>query len=399
MKKFRIENQILIVLAFFSISIGLWGNFRQLWMQSNNFSAFQISTLISIGTFISVIGIIVINKFISLNKLKKFTTYSIIIKFLNLSILYFINKTGVMLLISILVIIDIVMEYLIVTCIYPLIVNIIKNNKVYSKRQLTEYLFRDIGILIGGVLIGRNILGTVINYNNCLFIANIFLIISIILLFKIKIEGYEIKNEKTTHIFKYILSNKILIMYLIYIVLANLAMSTSLGLKMLTLTNYIHFSDVFATNYLLIIGLIADMIGILALKFFTPKNDYITITIKFALRLVSYIIAFLSNDTILTLVAITWSILISTAYEDVCDGPYVNMVENEYQLSFNNIKYIFRILGEAGGVFLCGIMYEIGLRYMFGLSAIFIFIQIIIAYKLIYMREQKNKLQNIKLNK
>jgi hypothetical protein len=29
------ENKILIVLLFFSISIGLWNNFRQLWMQDN----------------------------------------------------------------------------------------------------------------------------------------------------------------------------------------------------------------------------------------------------------------------------------------------------------------------------------------------------------------------------
>lgn len=31
MKKIKNENQILIMLAFFSISVGLWGNFRQLW--------------------------------------------------------------------------------------------------------------------------------------------------------------------------------------------------------------------------------------------------------------------------------------------------------------------------------------------------------------------------------
>ncbi len=36
MKKIKNENQILIMLAFFSISVGLWGNFRQLWLQDNN---------------------------------------------------------------------------------------------------------------------------------------------------------------------------------------------------------------------------------------------------------------------------------------------------------------------------------------------------------------------------
>ena len=58
MKKLKNENQILVMLAFFSVSIGLWENFRQLWLQDNNFSPTNISNIISIGTLISVLGII-----------------------------------------------------------------------------------------------------------------------------------------------------------------------------------------------------------------------------------------------------------------------------------------------------------------------------------------------------
>lgn len=32
------ENKILIMLSFFSISIGLWGNFKQLWLEENSFT-------------------------------------------------------------------------------------------------------------------------------------------------------------------------------------------------------------------------------------------------------------------------------------------------------------------------------------------------------------------------
>ncbi len=32
------ENRILIMLSFFSISIGLWGNFKQLWLEENAFT-------------------------------------------------------------------------------------------------------------------------------------------------------------------------------------------------------------------------------------------------------------------------------------------------------------------------------------------------------------------------
>ena len=58
MKKIKNENQILIMLALFSISVGLWGNFRQLWLQDNNFSVTNISNILSIGTLISVIIIV-----------------------------------------------------------------------------------------------------------------------------------------------------------------------------------------------------------------------------------------------------------------------------------------------------------------------------------------------------
>lgn len=388
MKKIKIQNQILIMLAFFSISVGLWGNFRQLWLQSNKFSVTQISHIISVGTFISIVAIILTGKYVKLNKLKKYITYSIGFKVLNLFLLYFMNGKEFDKFIVISIIIDIVLEYIIITSIYPLITNIIKNDKEYSKRQLTEYLFRDVGILIGGFFIGRNILGKLIDYNVCLIIANAFLFISLFVIAEID-NNIEYSVKKKESILKYILKNKMLILYLIYILLASIAMSTSLGLKMLTLTNYFKFTDSIATNYLLIVGLLADGLGIIALKYLTPKNDYLTLTIKFGIRFLGYIIAFLSNNILIIFIAMTWSILISTAYENICDGPYVNSVENEYQLEFTNLRYIIRFLGESIGVFLCGLMYEIGLKYMFGLSAIFIIFQLGLAYYMIYLRNKK----------
>lgn len=386
MKKIKDENKILIMLAFFSISIGLWGNFRQLWLQDNNFSATQISNIISIGTFISVIGIALIGKYVTLNKLKKTLTSILTIKFMNMLALYFLNGTNKTEQIKLAIMIDIVMEYIIITSIYPLITIIVKSDTIYSKRKLTEYLFRDIGILLGGVFIGKSVAGILVNYNICLIISNVFLLISIFTMLNIKINKIEEKHSVKNSMVKYILKSKIMSLYLLDMFVGKIAMSTALGLKMLTLTNYFAFSDSIATNYLLIVGLIADGIGILALKYLTPKNDYLTITIKFGIRFIWYVVVFISNNLIITLIAITWSLLISTAYENICDGVYINRVENNYQLSFANIRYIIRFLGEAIGVFFCGIMYEIGLKYMLGLSAIFMIFQIGLAYYLIHLR-------------
>ena len=184
-------------------------------------------------------------------------------------------------------------------------------------------------------------------------------------------------------------TNIFLVLYSIYVLIGTIAMSTALGLKMITLTNYFKFSDSVATNYLLIVGLLADIFGIIALKYLTPKNDNLTITIKFGIRFLAYLIAFISNNIIITFIAITWSLFISTAYENICDAIYINRLENKYQLSFSNICHIIRFLGEAIGVFLCGIMYEKGLRYMFGLSAIFMVFQISLAYYMIYLRKKE----------
>ena len=144
------ENKILLMLAFFSISIGLWNNFRQLWLEDNSFSVSNISNIISLGTLISVIAIALIGKYVKLNKLKNTLTIVLILKFVNMLLLYILNNSNLLLLINILIIIDIVTEYITITSIYPLITTLTKNGTIYSKRRLTEYLFRDIGILFGG---------------------------------------------------------------------------------------------------------------------------------------------------------------------------------------------------------------------------------------------------------
>lgn len=383
------ENKILLMLAFFSISIGLWNNFRQLWLEDNSFSVSNISNIISLGTLISVIAIALIGKYVKLNKLKNTLSIVLILKFVNMLFLYILNNSNLLLLIKILIIIDIVTEYITITSIYPLITTLTKNGTIYSKRRLTEYLFRDIGILFGGIFIGKTISGILINYNVCLIISNIFLLISIFIIMTMRIDtSNEISKDKTSCL-KVVLKSKIMYLYLIYTLIGTIAMSTALGLKMLTLTNYFNFSDNMATVYLLVIGLLADVFGIIALKYLTPKNDYLTITLKFGIRFLGYILAFFSNNLFIIIIAISWSIFISTAYENICDAVYINRLENRYQLSFSNMCHIIRFLGESIGVFLCGMMYEIGLKYMFGLSALFMVFQISIAYYLISLRKKE----------
>lgn len=383
----KTENKILIILLLFSISIGLWNNFRQLWMQDNGLNPTEISQIISFGTLFCVIGILIFSKYIKLDKIKNFITIALFLKVINLVILFFINHTSLSSFINLSIISDIIIERLIIISIYPLIVTIKKSNTLYSKRKLVEYTGRDLGVLVGGFIIGKTILGIVFNYNVCLFISIVFSIISLLILVKVKVENVEMKPSKD-NIFKYIFTNPFRTTYIIYYLIGQIAYSTALGLKMLTLTNYLNFSDSAATQYFLVIGLLADLIGILALKFLTPKNDSITITIKFGIRFIGYTFAFLSNHIIVIILAMSWSLLISTAYENVTDAPYINSIELNKQLAFTNLRYMVGSLGEAIGTFLCGIMYALGLRYMFGLSAFFMLAQLTLAYVLIHQRRK-----------
>lgn len=384
--KIKAETKILIMLAFYSISVGLWGNFRELWLQDNNMNVSTISNLLSIGTFLSAILILISSKTIKLNKIKSLIAFSLFIKSINMLALFFINGTSLSLLFNCLIIIDIMLEKLIVTSIYPLIVTIKKDDRLYSKRKLVEYLFRDIGILIGGIFIGRTIFSLNINYNACLMISLIFAIIAYLILENIKIKTKEQKSEASL---KVIFKDKIARLYIVYYFISQVAMKTGLGILMLMLTNQLKFTASGATNYMLIVGLASDIIGILALRYFTPKNDYITMAIKFGIRFLGYILAFISNSFIMILVAITWSKLISTAYENKTDGVYINRIPTKYQLFFTDIRYVVGMLGESVGLLFAGITFNMGIRYTLGLSALFMIVQISMAYMLIYMRRRE----------
>ena len=124
----KTENKILMILLLFSISIGLWNNFRQLWMQDNGLDPTQISRILIYGTLFCVVGILIFSKYIKLNKIKSFITTALLIKIINLVILFFLNNRSLGTFINLSIIIDIIIERLIIISIYPLIVTIKKNN-------------------------------------------------------------------------------------------------------------------------------------------------------------------------------------------------------------------------------------------------------------------------------
>lgn len=387
----RLERQILTMLALFSISIGLWENFRQLWLQENGFSATDVSNVIALGTLIGALGSLLVGKFVKMPQLKRFMTITLSFRCVVFLVLAILNNSNLRILINIVSIVDVASGMLLLVSVYPLITTIAKNGAAFSRRKLVEYLFRDIGILIGGIFIGQQLGNLVVDYNTCLLIATVFAAASTWVMFRIKVHLTEKVSEEHFSAARYILRSRIQRPYMIYTFLAGTAYNAAIGLKMLMLTDSFGFSAGIATNYLLIAGLIADLFGILALKFFTPKNDYLTLIIKFGTRFVIFTLAGLTDNNFISFLALTWTILSSTAYEDITDGYYINSVDNRYQLKYNTIRYVIHHAGVAFGTFLCGRVFQFGPGAIFTLSGFVIVLQLAVGFYLIYLRENRPK--------
>ena len=228
MKKIvKTEDKILIMLAFFSISVGLWGNFRQLWLQDNGLEASIIAKLLSISTLICAMFIFIISKKIKIDKLKNFIMFCLIAKSIVLLGLFQFNHTNWSELIRLLIILDVLFEKLIIISIYPFITTIKKTDKLYSKRKLIEYIFRDVGILIGGLFIGKTIYQICFDYNLCLLISILFLVFACIVVANIKITiNSNNKAKENNNCLRYILRDDILIIYFLNYFVGNIAMNT-----------------------------------------------------------------------------------------------------------------------------------------------------------------------------
>lgn len=126
-----------------------------------------------------------------------------------------------------------------------------------------------------------------------------------------------------------------------------------------------------AVIYLLAIELLSDLIGIIAFKYLTFKNNYLNISIKFVIRIILYTVAFITNSIMISFIALTWAILISTSYENVIEAPFINKIDNEYQMIFANIRTIIKLIAISIGVYIAGILYSKGVPVILGIAAIF----------------------------
>jgi len=394
-------KRIFIVLFFYALSGGVFYNFQELWMAENNLSTQTIGIVFSLCALLTVSTIFLCSNLIDRKKLKGFSCFLLLLKTLIIFALFLLHNSGLNVIIKFLIMADYVIDTEIYACIYPMVAYITKSDKIYAMRGIIYSYAYYGGTLLTSLLLGKTISALNINFNTYCLIGSILMLVSYIILKNTDLEKYYKKQKKdnSNEVFYQVLGkvkeDKITQNYLGFVLFGNASYNSINGLLILLLTSSLGFSASGASNFKLILGIIAVFLATLILEKLTFKNNYINISIKFVGRLILYLLAFLSNNKIFFLMAIIFVRLLSESYSHVTDAPYVNRFTADEQLAFCNLKEMVNYLSKAIGNLMCGIALAMGTRYNFLFALIFIVFQTFFAFKALKLYNKEKKEINV----
>ena len=148
------ERIILIVLFLMSFSMGIWGNYRQLWLKDRLFSLTDISRIFSVALICSAVISFIISLFSSKIKIKNVILESFALRAIAMIVLFF---TQDIFIIKIGILLTVMCEVIFCVSYYPLLAYVNKTDEMYKKKSLIDYVARDIGIIGCGILLGVSI--------------------------------------------------------------------------------------------------------------------------------------------------------------------------------------------------------------------------------------------------
>lgn len=170
------EDLLMIVLAFMSFSIGIWRNYRQLWLENIGFDVQSISKVLSVALICSAIISFIISIYSTRVKVKNVIMLTGTLRALAMLVLLLNSNTYI---IKVCMLICIMCETTFSIAFYPLLTTINKERSAFAKQALINYLGKDAGVIVCGLLIGVTVGNIVFDYNSCLFLAMISTILSI----------------------------------------------------------------------------------------------------------------------------------------------------------------------------------------------------------------------------
>ena len=386
-KKLKIsdENLLMIVLAFLSLSVGIWANYRQLWLENNGFDFTGISKIFSVALICSAIISFIISLFSYKIKVKYVTLLSLVFRTIAMIVIFFyrdpfIIKTGILL--------GIMCEVIFSISFYPMLTFVTKTNESYKKKTLIEYFSKDIGIVSCGLLIGVAIGKYTFDYDTCLMLAILTSFISSILLFLYKSNEYHSKKKPSSLIssLKRLLSNKINAIFLTNQMIIYIAYGIVFDLMMLILTNYINFEVSFASVFIIVCNMFGTIFSAILSKPSKKMSITVSTLIKYGIRAFCYILAYIFGSVHLLIVAVVTGYITARILEDKVTGSFVQLIDKEDQFLYGNLRYFAVCIGEGIGAFLAGVLISYSIRYLFLGAGIVTIVQTLV---LIYLDKLK----------
>lgn len=354
---------LLFFLALFGLSIGLFDNYRELWMASNHLSTLTISHVISVSYIVTVLVLFYFTVKVSANKLKWGICISLALNMIAGTILICLNQSGNTFLIKFLMFFDIAFSQLILASIYPLMMSIKKDDVLYTKKNFIENLFSKLGFLFAAFILGKTIFSTFIDYNMCLLLSVIFNFLAFIVLMTVQIEENNKDTFNLRHTLTYFNRNKILYLFLFVNLLGDMVWGAILGMPMLLLTSKLHFSSTFSSFFILGLGICSSILSMIIVKYLRFKNDHYNLFIKFGLRIILYISIFMTNSKMLLIITLVYLFLTDCLYGFIFNSYFINNIEEKYSLFLTTLRYCSSLLGKAVGTFFCGIAFHLDFKY------------------------------------
>jgi tetrahydromethanopterin S-methyltransferase subunit C len=134
------------------------------------------------------------------------------------------------------------------------------------------------------------------------------------------------------------------------------------------------------------------MLGTVATTIFNRFSDKLSIgkssIIKFGIRALGYIVAFILNTRITFIIAIVIAFITSRILEDKVTVSFLQIIDENNQFLYGNIRYFIVSLGEGIGAFLAGLLLTKSFGFLFLGAAIITIIQTII---MLYLDKLKRK--------
>ena len=366
----RIKNNksllFLCFLGMFGFAVGLFANYRELWLSANGIGPASIGRVISLASIITVLVFTFFSLKYPYHKLKTGLSITLLLKMITSTMLICLNNKGFVMPIKFIIFFDIAFEEIIFGSLYPLIMQINKSDLIYTKKNVVESVSSKFGFLLASFLLSKTIGSFAINYNSCLLMSVICIFLAFILF--LNISEIDSKNDNNDinlkDFFDYLKDNKILLFFLVVNAFGSMVWASIVGMRLLSLTKIMGVNTKLASYLVLGLGIISNALAIIIVKYFKLKNDYINLFIKYGARVILYLLIFILNTKRMLFITFIYLLLLDIPYGFIFSSYFVNRIKEEYSMVFATIKYCFELIGTSIGIYICGLTFNMSIKYI-----------------------------------